>query len=172
MNKFMPTKELEAIAIKKMPDGGVGNSLPVMTKAGSIFKIVVFWFRISPQFKPDNIYPPHRIIFLNPVDGKLLEDAPCTPKGLGMNKSSDSPDKYIPISLTWDEYSEKKDKFYRLSPMVWMAFESERTKYDQQTVAFIKEYYTAFLSIESKALLPYYHSVAPDFFKWLNQMSK
>jgi hypothetical protein len=59
-----------------------------------------------------------------------------------------------------------------LSPLIWEAFDSGSTNFNVPTTTIIKEYYTLFKKIVATPLLPYYHAVAPDFFKWLEAVTR
>lgn len=167
MNTYLSVEKLESIAGKDMRDGGGWLTSPVVTRKDSKLQYITFVYFLSLPGEPEQVSPPHRLIVLDPTNGAVLRDLPCTPKSLGVNKPADVWEESH-VSMTWDDLA----RFKELSPLIWEAFDSGGTKFNVPTTTLIQEYYTLFKKIVAAPLLPYYHAVAPDFFKWLEAVTR
>ena len=80
MDKLKKVEELESAATKGMPLGGLARSLPVARKSDGKLEVVFFWYvRSNPFQQAERVYPPKRIIIVDPLDARVLRNEACTP---------------------------------------------------------------------------------------------
>lgn len=174
---YMTASEIVCIATKAYPKGlmtGMAIALPVATKKNSRLQIVVLLYKESTKRGDETIYPPHHILAIDPISGKVLRNEPCTPQMFGLNQAVGIPVVGFGLDpgLSAEVFWKKHDRFMELSPEVWKAYASGASHLTQQGTQLVREYSGIFNIIAKKPLLPYYHAVAADFFKWLDGVAQ
>ena len=177
MDVLKSARELLEIAgstVSKVLPDETAESLPVATKSGTAIQMVILYYDESMIPGKEIVYPPHHIIVIDTSSGKIIRFDSCTPSKLGVDKPADIPEEGFGLDpkLSADDFWKKRDRFLELSPIVWKLFKLNPAKSDSKAIQIIREYYSIFKEIAKKPLIPYYHAVARDFFKWLDLMTK
>lgn len=167
MNGFKSVKELVQIATENLPEGGGYPTYPIVTRIESQLQAVVGIYNQSLPNKKPMISPPHQIIYMDPRNGAIVKDEFCSPNSFGFNKN-ETEEEYIPSPISWDDL----DRFNELSPVIWEAFDLSASSYNEYTINAAKDYAALLQKIVAKPLLPFYRAIAPDFFQWLEQVTK
>jgi hypothetical protein len=175
MEKIKSARELLEIAgatsSQVLPDE-IAETLPMASKSAHNLYVIILYYREIPR--KELIYPPHYMMILDAVLGKVVRFEPCTPDSIGVKKPVGIPEEGYGLdpNMSAREFWEKTDRFLDLSKTIWQIYISDNMKMDSQTKNIIKEYYSIFEKIAKKPLLPYYHAIASDFLDWLSRNSK
>jgi hypothetical protein len=177
MRSYMTASEIAGIAEAAYADGlstGMARSLPVAYSKNSRLQIVILFYR-EPAIKDvERMYPPHHIVAIDPTNGQVMKNGPCTPKMFGFDQAVAAPTQGFGLDpgVSADVFWERYDRFMEISSVVWKAYASGSSDLTQQSTQIVREYYEIFNKIAKKPLLPYYRAVAPDFFKWLEKVAR
>ena len=174
---YMTASEIVGIAIKAYPKGlmtGMAIALPIATKKKSKLQIIVLLYTESTKRGDETIYPPHHIVAIDPTNGKVLRNEPCTPQMFGLNQAVGIPVVGFGLDpgLSAEVFWKKQYRFMEISSEVWKAYASGTPHLPQESAQLVREYAAIFNMIAKKPLLPYYQAVAPDFFKWLDGVAQ
>lgn len=174
MESYLSASDLVSIATRAAEEElrtGMTFALPIPRKESSRLQIVLLLYRESTKKGDETIHPPHRIVVIDPQNGRVLKNEPCTAKTFGLDQAAGAPvvgfglDPGMSAEVFWKRH----DRFMEISPEVWKLYGSGATGLPQQSRALIKEFSRIFNSIAKKPLLPYYRAVVPDFFTWLDE---
>jgi hypothetical protein len=177
MTSYMTASEIVAIASGAYVDGlstGTAFAFPVATKRTSKLEIIVLFYREPTRIGVEEVYPPHHIVAVDPTNGKVLRNEPCTPKMFGLDQAAGVPVKGFGLDpgMSAEVFWKKHDRLMEISSGVWQAYASGASHLSQQSTQLVREYYGIFNMIAKKPLMPYYRAAAPDFFKWLEEAAR
>lgn len=173
---FKSTREIFAIAEKnyQLHVGGEARTLPLPTKTGETVYIVMLYYLEPYHLGKEIVYPPHRKIVINPATGELVENTEVTPTDFGMSQDAMVPAEGFGLDpdLTSDEFWQLRDRFFKISPLVWEMYKNESTHPRFQDMDILREYHAIFRRIAKAPLVPYYEAIASDMFDWLSSALK
>jgi hypothetical protein len=175
---FKTAKELVGIADSSsgLPDdtGGMGLLLP--KKLPRQLVVTLFFYGTSIGGGKSKIYPPHHIMELDPITGAVVQFRACAPRDFGMSQSANEPISVLDFKPKPDPNAKgffaKATRFNEISPAVWDLYGTGTDMIDPTRKALVKEYRALFNDIVKKELVPYYTNLTPEFFKWLDAVSK
>jgi hypothetical protein len=161
---------------------GTAYSLALPIKTGPQMLAVYFLYRAPFKInKPQpgkaitTIYPPHRVVYQDAVSGQVVRVHECSPNDFGIDHPVGKPISENVIDFrpgSGEQFFEQKDRFNAISPAVWAEYNSQKGTPDQRVQALVREYRDLFYTVAKPVLVPYYHAITPDFFRWLESASK
>ncbi|NLI82870.1 MAG: hypothetical protein GX443_14440 [Deltaproteobacteria bacterium] len=175
MTSYKTASEIVGIAIGASGiSTGDAHTLPVPSKENSKLEIIMLLYREPTRRGDERIFPPHQMLAIDPMSGTVLRNLPCNPKMFGIDQTAHIPyvgfglDPSMSAEVFWNKY----DRFMEISSEVWKAYASGASNLSPQSTELVREYQEIFNMIGKKPLLPYYRAVAPDFFKWLEHVTR
>lgn len=179
-NQFLAVEKLRSSAIDTWKASGlqygegVGMSWLIPIRSESQLRIVVFFYGAGANYGIYTVFPPARIMKINPVNGKVIQFGKCSPKDFGLKDAADKPLLQTDMRSDPDPDPNVKvwkmqDRFYDISPVIWSLYDKGRIVSDHKTRELIREYHSLFNKLGHKILIPYYKAISPDFFAWLEK---
>ncbi|MFQ5570018.1 MAG: hypothetical protein ACE5G0_10110 [Rhodothermales bacterium] len=175
--KMLSAHELSAVSgstvINVIPEP-TAEALPLATRRGRRVQVVFLYYEESMVPGEEVLYPPSYILVLDASTGEVVRFEACSPQTLGVEARADQAtvgfglDPTMPASEFWN----LTDRFLDISAIVWAAFAEDASQYDPETLAYIEDYRRIFERIAKVPLVPYYKAVAPDFFRWLDEVTR
>jgi len=174
---FKSFLELEylARALNEFPIGGPAQSLPVPVRRQDQLMIAYMVHAQMAMPGPLIMWPPREIIWLDPVNGKLIEKTNVTPADFGQTDPADEILKVKPSEysrLTYDEFAALEKRLYILYDILFPAWATGSSTLSQvQLQNFAHEALDIFYKISKQPLQPYYESLGRDWFSWLRKLA-
>lgn len=151
--------------------GGEAQMLPLPIKRDGTVQIVILYYNEPLYPGKEIIYPPHRMMTINPETGEVLGNRKVTPADFGFPKTAMGPmEGYgLDAHMTSDEFWHYIDQFHVISPLVWELYSAESRQVSDEDKDLLMEYEEIFRRVAKTPLIPYYKAVAPDLFEWLSK---
>jgi hypothetical protein len=165
-------REAGAVSAGVLPDEAA-ETLPVLHREGGRLTILILYYRESGPPNRRVVRPPDHVMYLDPVSGKVIRFSACRPEDLGIERSMKPvAGAGIRPGMTSQEFYQKRERFLDISPQVWHAFASGSSQFEASTQGVLGEYYHLFLEITKAEVAPYYVAAAPDFFGWIQRVTR
>jgi hypothetical protein len=156
--------EIAACAASIMPFGGTAQLVPVPVRRRGMLRAAVLEYRRSHDPRvPLVVYPPHRVLVLDP-DSALLceqgEERVMWPHDQPLH--GENP----PRASSVADWRDKRERLDALAPSVWGAFAGEALALDDGGRGAVAEYVALSESTEPLLLRPYMRRVGAEFYAW------
>lgn len=173
---FKTVKEIKSISgnvSSKILEDEYAETIPVPRYSNGELVIQILYY---PAFGPPNdrrYLPPTHCMFLDPVTGKVLKFWACSLKEIDMEgEIQEVPGTGISHKIPFQEYLPKEKRFFAIGHLVWEAFSHGDVPKDSDIQKMVKEYRQLFIETSTVSEAKYTLAGAPDFFKWLDEVSK
>ena len=181
LKHFRSFSELKKIAIKEVVGdnppigGGPRQSLPVPIRRQDQ-SLIAFMFCFY-TFMPDlvQIWPPDTVVWLDPVDGKLIAKTAVSPADFGQTPPANEGFEWkfsMPPGMTTDSYAELRKHFFALYDAlfeVWATSPSARSSALQNAA---REFLNIFDWVSEPPLLSYYNALGREYFEWVQALAQ
>jgi hypothetical protein len=173
--RYMPARDvIGAASASHQPRTGEAAALPLPRRAQAphALHVVVLFYREGMRPGEEIVFPPHRMVSVDPVTGSIVESRPSSPAALGVARSPGVPQRGFGLdpAMTASEFWQRTDRFMELSAAVWELYDDGATLLDPVSRGVVAEYDACFRSISKQPLMPYYEAIAKDFFQWLGRV--
>lgn len=160
------------IAAQELPVE-VANTLPIPQKTESGMVILIIYYNETGPRGQRVVHPPHYAMTLDPVTGDLLRFWACRPEDLGIKAPVQTlPGAGITPGMTGNEFFHLRQRLLDISAAVWQAYAGGGTQFEPQFQELITEYWHLFLRITKTDIAPFYAMASPDFFQWLQTVTR
>jgi len=161
-----------------MPDE-MATSLPVpmlLEDNGSTrlqFVFFHYYMTRNSVSGPDtsNISAPRRKTIVNYPELKIINTEKATSLSFGINWDDSKPvGTYTDDpAISYDQIVKKQDRFFKLYDLILRDYISKSTSSSTYAKKDVKEFVALFGEVGFPSLMPYYISLNPDFFRWLDE---
>ncbi|HEY5603544.1 MAG TPA: hypothetical protein VIM41_10570 [Gammaproteobacteria bacterium] len=161
-----------------LPDE-MGTSFPVpmiLKENDSViihFSFFHFYMRLTKPTEPRefNISSPRHKTIVKYPELTIIETKPALSKVFGVDWDDSKPiGKYVSDpSIPYEKQVEQEKNFFKLYNSVLPLYIDKPAALNDSNKRMIKEFRALFYDISHAPLLPYYKSLNPDFFSWLEQ---
>lgn len=123
--------------------------------------------------KSYNISSPRHKTIVNYFDGIIVETYAANSASFGVEWDDSKPvGEYIPEpDVSYEQQVKIRKRFFELYNIILPLYINKNNQLNENNKELIFEYKTIFYKISHLPLLPYYKSLNPDFFKWLEKSS-
>ena len=179
---FISLAELKNLAAKKvigesvMAGGGPRASLPVpVRREGQVQVAFMFCFYM---FGPDGswLWPPNKVAWLNPVDGRITVSTQMSPTNFGQSDSADKPlkgDIDFPQGMTTELFLSLERRLFVLYDALFATWAVNLSAPgNNQLKSEAQEFLKIFNKISEQPLRPYYNALGRDWFEWLRKLAE
>jgi dienelactone hydrolase len=156
--------EIAGRAASVMPIGGAAQLVPIPVRRNGALRAAVLEYRRSHDPKlPLVLYPPQRVLLVDPESGLLCED--CTEE---VAWSHDRPlqGPHPPRAKSVEDWLDKRARLDVLAPGVWSAFARNAPALDEKARQALAEYLALSDATEPLALRPYVRTIGSEFYAW------
>jgi len=147
---------------------GEAEALPLPIGEATDLKIAVLYYSESTKIDEEVVYPPQRIVVVDPIDGEISDSSSCSPEDFDL---SDDPVEGFGLdpNMSADEFWEKSDRLLDISVDVWEIYRRGTSAISEGEKAVVREYDSLFKQVTKKPLLPYYTKLSPEFLSWIEK---
>lgn len=157
----------------------IGTSLPVPIIDDAEGKPVIrmaffhFYMRMTKPTEPREfrISSPRQKTIVSYPELNILETKPASSKTFGVDRDDSKPvGKYISDpAISYETKLKRRDRFFKLYDLIMPLYVGGSTPLDDTNKQAIGEFKELFYIIGHSPLIPYYKSLNPDFFRWLDE---
>lgn len=151
----------------------IGISFPVPIAAGDAgiaMKFVFFHYYMKMKKPREFSISSPRYRTVAGSKGEIIETKAVTSKSFGVDWDDSKPiGEYVSDpSVPYEKKLEREDRFFLLYGRILPLFQSNSVQHEEQR-NMIKEFRSLFIELGHQPLIPYYKSLNPEFFLWLEQ---
>lgn len=160
--------------VNVLPDE-MGTSFPIpLVQDNDVLNIKMVFFHFYMRRSNEKLYrissPRHKTI-VNFVDGTIVETYAATSKSFGVDWDDSKPvGEYIPEpDVSYEQQVKRRKRFFALYNIILPLYINKNSQLNENNKELVVEFRTIFYKISHPSLLPYYKSMNPDFFNWLEE---
>jgi hypothetical protein len=160
--------EIAARATSVMPRGGTAQLVPLPVRHRGALRAAVLEYRRSHDPRvPLVLYPPHRVLLLDPDSALLCDEGDDRVPWLhDQPLQGESP----PRASSVADFLTKRERLDALAQSVWNAFASDTPTLEDDGRRAAAEYVALSEGTEPLLLRPYMRKVGADFYGWLRRI--
>lgn len=149
-------------------------TLPIPKNLQTGIVIQVLFYSETGPMNQRTVHLPGYAMYLSPTEGRVLRFWAIRPEEAGITEPLQTvPGAGIdPPTMTGMEFFHLRQRLLDISAEVWEAYASGKIDFDNSKRVLIREYLSIFLRITKKEVAPFYVMSSPDFFNWLQTVSK